>query len=246
MNRRLLLLLPALLAAALLPGPASRADDVPLTRMTGSVVSFDTDSQLLTVNTRVGSRQFVVSNLTQIFLNNRTSTTAQLVPGDPVTIEFNWVTSEARFVYITRQVTRKGTVAAATATRITLKLARGGSIALTTDDLSRVRVEGIPIDDFTILEGLKGTAVLQPGTFLTMSLQLQSNIARGTITALDPATRTVTIDGPRAGAYVFPDNATFWVEDEFVEFEDLVVGRPARIAYKAKRNGPRGLAIETF
>jgi hypothetical protein len=224
--------------------PRLQAGALPVTSVSGRIIAFDEDTSLLAVNTRLGRRSFLITNTTLILLNNHAGDTGDLQPGDEANVTFQYHNSAATRVRVFRETRQRGTVTAVGNNTIDLRLRGGAVIQLRPDAQSRIELEQIPVEDRRVLIGRRVVSVFEPGTFLLLSLAGESGSAAGPITAVDAATRTVTLGGRRPRVYTLDAPATVRRGGEVVPLTALTVGDRARVAFVREGTTFRGLALD--
>ncbi len=240
-SRRTLLgrLLPSLLLFTFISVPALHPSAVPpvqaalhLTETTGTFLGYDDDAGVVSVNTRLGLRTLLVVPETLFVLNNRAVQPTALLPGDRVTIRYRFDTAVVYEVFATREARRSGVITAVRANQIDLRIGRGVTLTFTLDARTRVSLEGILLDDETVLVGKRATVVYEPGTnLLALSVAGQGLRTGARITALDTVAGTVSIGGRVPRTFVLDDTTTLRRNGEFAEITDLVVGDRVTIAF---------------
>lgn len=239
---------PSLLVAALLMVLATVAFVRPaaalhLTETTGTVLGYDDDTTLLSVNTRLGPKTFVVTTGTLILLNNHTANLNNIQPNDKVTVRYRFDTSVAATVHLFRERRVAGTVVAGSDEELDVRIKGGAVVTFELNDSSRVDLEGILLDDLSVLEGRRVTAIYEPGSFLLLSLKGESPRLAGRITAVDTAARTVTVSGRTPRTVTLGTAATLRRSGAVVPITSLVVGDRVTIAYVRSGTTLQGLAL---
>jgi hypothetical protein len=241
------------LTAALLPllaavpahhaGAASQLRSIPEAHASGTIFAFDPGGPLLSVNTRLGLKRFLLNNRTLLLLNNHTTTLTANNVGDQVTVDYDYTTSTANTVHVFREASRSGTVVSATSSTITLRLGNGTVLTLNSNAGSVVELGGIPLTSNSVLVGRKVKAVFEPGTFLLLSLDGSSKTTKGTITSIDAEARTLVISGRNALTFDISTDATVRRAGSSAALTDLVVGDRVQVAYLRNAGTVRALAI---
>lgn len=240
MSRRSLLLV---LLATCAPGLRPVTADLPLVTAKGRVVGFSAQAQILTVDTRLGARQFLFTSGTLLLLNNHTAATSDIRAGDQVTVRYDYPTREADLVHLFREQRRTGTVRSVTNTSIELRVS-GAALNLTTDSLSEVELQGIPLTNRSVLIGRKATAVFEPGTTLRLlSLNARAITAKGTIASVDATARTVTLTGRTPRVYTLDPAATILRNGVAGEITSLAAGDRITLAVVREGAMRRALAV---
>lgn len=233
-----------LLAALLAPASYAQREPIPTSEITGTVNGFDTDQSILDVNTRVGRRLYLITNTTLVLLNNHSSTTANIQPGDEVTISYYYPTSEAVIVQLFRETRLRGTVRTVTGTNLDFRLTRRSAVTLRTDALSEIEIEGIRVTNNAVLAGLEATALVEPGTLLVIGLNVHANGAQAKVTLVDTTAGTITIGGRKPRTFTVDPNATLRRDGATATLADLVVGDQVKIAFVKKSGSLRALAVQ--
>jgi len=245
---RWLLILPLLslltLSAAQPAHSVEALRQLPEAHASGTIYAYDASGPLLSVNTRLGLKRFLLNNRTLVLLNNHSSTLNANNVGDEVIVDYQYDTLIANTVQIIREASRTGTVVSTTTTSISLRLRNGAVLALTTNGNSVVELGGIPLTSNGVLVGRKVTAVYEPGTFTLLSLDGSSKTAKGNITAIDPTNRTLVISGRNALTFDIDADATVRRAGSSAALTDLVVGDRVVVAYLRDASTVRALAID--
>ena len=217
---------------------AARAEvEGPITHAQGTVSGFDDDAGLLTIETRLGRRQFFITGGTLILLNGRAGDTGDFGGGnngvneDYADVAYHIDSLEAVKVRLTREQRRSGRITAADDNSIDLRLRAGGALELEMDNQSRRRAAGVKVEDAAAMVGLNADAVFEPGTGLLISIQAAASTLRGRVTAVDDTAETLTVDGPRDLSFVVPDNATIRRAGQTATLADVAVGDRAQVVF---------------
>jgi hypothetical protein len=229
------------LAALLLTLPLSAASRE--AEVEGTVISFDQQAQILNVNTRLGAKSFLVTNTTLIFLNNHTTNANSMTAGDVVTVRYNYDTSTATEILITRELGDTGRIVSASGANISLRLSDGLLLGLHTDAGSQVSLGGLPVTNAAVLVNRKAKVVYEPGTFLILSLAARSELVHGRITASDTTAKTITVTAAKSRVMKLDAAANIARSGAAATQADLVVGDHARVAYVRNKAGFRALII---
>ena len=239
MDRRKLLALPLLLAAVTLLAGLARtgAAEPALSEISGTVTGYDPDSDLFNVNTRLGPKLFLVTDDTEVTLNNRTTTMNQLMTGDLVTVEYRFDTSVVYTVDATREERARGRIVTVTNNAITVR-SSGENLALRPDAQSRVELQGIPLQDRSVLNRLDAVGIYQPGSLLLLSLNASASDFSGRVGAVDSVNRTITVTGKKSRTFSVNPVATVRRNGEFVTLANVQPGDRVRVAF-AKSGGER-------
>jgi len=249
-RRKLLGTCVSCLPASALVATAARAvvtpEPQPTRDISGRVTSFDTASMILTVNTALGIKQFLLNARTLILINNHTGTAANITIGDLVTVTYQPFNSIATQVLIIRESTASGKITTATAGSIGLKISSGAVLNLTVNANSVVELNGIPITTPTVLVGLHAHAIYETGTFLLLSLTAESkSLTNGRITVIDTTNRTITVTANGRQFFFTVDlNATVRRNGATDVFSNLQLGDRVKVAYVTKNQVNRALAIQ--
>lgn len=214
---------------------------LPNAQVTGTVIGYDTSSTLLSVQTRLGAKSFLITNTTIILLNNHTSTANNIQANDQVTVTYDYTTFKAIEVHLFREVTQTGTVKAVGTTSITVHLSIGGQVALTTNTNSVINLDDIPIATTSVLVGRSVNVVYEPTSNLLLSLNAHSPLTKGTITAVNTTSKTVTVNGQ---VFTLDLNATILRAGQTAAITTLVVGDKARVAWVKNGSARTALAIQ--
>lgn len=223
---------------------ASQLRSIPEAHVSGTVFAYDPSGPLLSVNTRLGLKRFLLNNRTLVLLNNHTSTLSANNVGDEVTVDYQYNTSIANTVHLFREASRTGTVVSTTSTAINLRLGNGAVLTLNTNAGSVVELGGIRLISNSVLVGRKVTAVYEPGTFILLSLDGSSKTTSGTITSIDAEGRTLVISGRNALTFDISTDATVRRAGSPAALTDLVVGDRVRVAFLRDAGIVRALAID--
>ncbi len=215
----------------------------------GTVFGFDQDSGQLNVTTRIGPRILLVTNGTQVYLNGRGSAIGSVQQGDTVDVSYDYATSEVIEIYVTRERRRSGTISAATANSIDLRMSGNRQLTMQFDSASRTELAGIAVTDRRVLAGLPATVVFQPGTSnLVLSLAAEANSFKGTIRTITTATRVITVAGTgqdRGTRTVTLDAlATLRRNDATAAITEFVVGDQVTVVFVKQGTTRRGLALQ--
>lgn len=241
----LLALLPLTTVYAVRPVKAAATQrTIPQAHLSGTVVGFDNSAQLLSVNTRLGLKRLLVNNRTLVLLNNHTAALTAITAGDEVTVDYQYDTSIANTIHLFREASRSGTVVSTTTNGISLRLKNGAILTLTTNAGSVVELGGIPLTSNSVLVGRRVTAIYEPGTFTLLSLAGSSKTVKGTITAIDPVTRSLIISGRNALTFDISDDATVRRAGSAASLTDLAVGDRVVVAFLRDAGIVRALAID--
>jgi hypothetical protein len=236
------LLVPALLLFALV-GVRTQSQAAPrLTELTGTALGFDQEQSLLSVNTRLGPKLFLVTPRTLFLLNNHEADVDDVLPGDEVTVRYQFDTSEARLVHLFREARQTARVTAATANSLSLRV-RGATLTLQANAASQMQLANIAVGNPQVLVGQRVTAVFEPGSQLLLRLKGDVSAANGTVTAVNTTTNQVTLSGRRGGVFTLDPSATIILGEEQVTLPDVVVGSRARLAFVRSAGLRRGLAL---
>lgn len=223
---------------------ASQLRTPPEAHVSGTVYAYDAAGPLLSVNTRLGLKRFLLNNRTLILLNNHSSTLNANNVGDEVTVDYQYNNSVATTVHLFREASRTGTVVSTTNTAINLRLGNGGVLTLNANGNSVVELGGIPLTSNSVLVGRKVTAIYEPGTFTLLSLTGSSKTVNGTITSIDPNTRTLVIGGRNVLTFDIRTDATVRRAGSSAALTDLTVGDRVVVAYLRDAGIVRALAID--
>jgi hypothetical protein len=231
------------LAVLLLPAP-SRTAAYGLAEVSGTVVGFDSSSQLLTVNTRFGVRRFLLNSSTLVLLNNRTAQANNIQAGDDVDVEYRYPEAVAVTVHLHREEKRSGRVTSVSGGTISLLLPRGAVLNLRPDAQTHFTIEGIPITEQTLLVNRNATALYEPGIFNLLSLAARTpGVMNGTIAAVDAAARTVTLRGKPRPVLAVHASAAILRNGKAVALGSLQPGDRVRVAFVGKDAKRRVLAL---
>jgi len=233
------------LLACLLPVPLSpaHAGDPPLAEAVGRVISFEQATGILALNTRLGREEFSVSDETLVLLNNHAADTGDIRRGDRARVTYRFDTSEAVIVHLTREAALSGRVVRVTGSSIEVRVGRGAVVSLRPDANSRVELEGIPLEEHSVLVGLRVEAVYEPETFLLLALDGDAPVARGVVSAVDAKTRTLSISGARARTFAVDQAATVRRDGASATLASVAVGDRVRVAFVREGGSLRALAI---
>ncbi|MBM3459616.1 MAG: hypothetical protein FJX77_13930, partial [Armatimonadetes bacterium] len=162
LSHRFRILFPVALLGVLLAGAPAPAFQR-LSVITGQFTSFAAANNLLSVNTRLGPRQFRTTAATLTFLNGRQAVLGDIQLNDAVTVRFRFDNLEVARVDVTREAKGRGRIRNTTATTIEL-VTGNGLLTLRTDTLSRVDLDDIPLTNRTVLNGsgFSATTVYEP------------------------------------------------------------------------------------
>jgi hypothetical protein len=240
----LVALLPLFSPGAVRPTLAAPLQSLPEAHVSGKVYTYDNEAQLLSVNTRLGLKRFIVTNSTVLLLNNHTTAFTNITTGDQVTVDYQYETSTANTIRLIREASRTGMVTSTTATGISLRLNSGAVLPLVINSSSVLELGGIPLTTHSVLVGRRVTAVYEPGTLAVLSLEASSKTAKGTITAVDPTGLTLAISGKKAFTFAISSDATVRRTGASAELTDLVVGDRVVVAYLREASTVRALAID--
>jgi hypothetical protein len=241
----LLALLPLLTLSAVWPArPAEALRQLPEAHASGTIYAYDASGPLLSVNTRLGLKRFLLNNRTLVLLNNHTSTLSANNVGDDVTVDYQYETSTANTVQITREASRNGTVVSTTSTTINVRLGSGAVQSFTTNAASVVELGGILLTGNSVLVGRKVTVIYEPGTSTLLSLSGSSKTVKGTITSIDATGRTLAISGNTPLSFAINTDATVRRAGVSAALTDLTVGDRVTVAYLRDAGVVRALAID--
>jgi hypothetical protein len=234
------------LAVLLLTGSAAllRAAEPHLTRTSGTIVGFDPESSLLTVNTRLGQKAFLVTNQTLFLLNNHGATRQDVGAGDEADIAYWFDTLEARRVHIHREVKQRGRVRDIAAGDVAFVVKRNTEITLESNDQTRFFIEGIRLEDEDALIGLQADAVYEPDNASPLLLTLDGDTDEfsGRVTAVDEGAGTFTVqNSARTRTFELSPAGTIRLDGVFSDLGDLTVGRKVFVAFV--RDGTDLLAL---
>lgn len=213
--------------------------------ISGTVVTFETGTQILTVNTRLGVKTFQLTTNTIILLNNHNAAATDILAGDQVTVTYLYPSFEALIVHLFRESTREGKITSATGTSVVLRLNSNTSLNLTTNGNSVLELAGIPITNTSVLVGRHATVVFETNTFAIISLSASAPTLNGAITAIDTASRTISVQTASRTVNLTVDTAATVRRDGATStFANLQVGDKVRVAYVQNRGAFRALAID--
>lgn len=238
MKRREILLLP-LAAAAASPAGARTIET------SGTVLGLDPESQLLTLNTRVGRRPFVITSSTLFLLNNHSATQANVEVGDQAEVRYRYPSYEAVVVRLIREAKLRVQVTATSSNTISGATDQGAVVVFDTDSLSRLELEGIALTNRAVLVGRTARAIYEPESTTLLSLSASARLQRGNVSAVDAVARTVTLQGRQPLVFVMDANATIKRNGAFVAMSALVAGDRASLAWTPDGANRRGLALAT-
>jgi hypothetical protein len=213
------------------------------TELSGTVTGYSTTTTQLNVNTRLGPRSFLVNSRTIIVLNNHSATTTDIQVGDRVTVEFRFDTLEASFVRLVRELKARGPITATSTTTIDQRI-NGGVFTLRTNANSVIVLEGIPVSNRAILIGRGATSIYEPSTLTLLSLSADALVAVGTISAIDTATRKVTVRDRVARDFVVDANATIRRNGSTVLFSSLALNDRVKLAWVRSGAVSNALALD--
>jgi len=241
----LLALLPLGTLSAPCPTQAAEAlRQLPQAHISGTVYQYDNSAGILSVNTRLGLKRFLVNNRTLVLLNNHSSTVTAITNGDEVTVDYQYETSTANTIHLIREASRTGTVVSTTSTSISVRLGNGAVLALNTNANSVIELGGILLTSNSVLVGRKVTAVYEPGTSTLLSLNGSSKTVNGTITSIDPTGRSLVISGRTPLTFAINADATIRRAGSSAALTDLLVGDRVLVAYLRDAGTARALAID--
>lgn len=223
---------------------AGRAAEPHLTITTGTVISFGQQSSLLSVNTRLGPKVFLVVPQTVVLLNERPSTTASLVAGAEVELEYRFDTSEVFIVRITRETRQRGRVVSVTNNGLVFRLERGGQLNLTTDSQTELRLGGILLDNREALVGRRGSAIFQSGGQLLLRFAGEASEFRGRVVSVDELTSTLEVSGRRNRTFTVSPAATVRLNDGITTLGALEPGDRVHVAFNRSGGVLQAAAVE--
>ena len=229
----------ALLAAA--PPPALAQHE---TEITGTITGYDGQQSILTVNTRLGSRGFLLDQLTLILLNNHAGDTDDFRLGDRVLVSFRFDTAVASRVHIFREARQRGKIVSASNTAINYRVGGGAALNLRLDANSRVELAGIPLSGVALLAGRRATAVYEPGTFLLLSLSAEASSLNGRVQAVNVANGTLTLTGGKSRVFTVDPVATIRRDGRTTTLSALQPGDRVRLAFTRGGAGQTALAVQ--
>jgi len=213
--------------------------------ISGTVVTFDPSTQILTVNTRLGVKTFRLTTNTIILLNNHNAATTDILPGDDVTVTYIYPSFEATIVHLFRESTREGKITTATGTSVVLRINSNTTLNLTTNANSVLELAGIPITNTTVLAGRHARVVFETNTFVIISLSASAPTLNGAITAIDTASRTISVQTASKTVNLTVDAAATVRRDGTTStLANLQVGDKVRVAYVQNRSTLRALAVD--
>lgn len=243
MNRLLVLLASLCVLTGAAFSPAVHADPPDVT-VRGTVIGYDPQSDLLNVNTRLGSRLFLVTASSLILLNDHNATVNDITPGDRVRVTYDYNTSEAVIVDLTREVRRTGKVTSVSTNGFNFRLPGGGNLTLTTNVNTRITVGGLLVENRAILVGRQATLLYEPVTFLALGLSAQAQTVSGAITAIDATARTLSVARNATRAFTVDTNATIRRDGVTATLADLVVGDRITLAFVRHGTTRRALVLQ--
>lgn len=215
-----------------------------LAEATGTVSGFDTGQSLLDVNTRLGSKLFLVRPTTLILLNNHTATTDSIELGDDVTVTYRFDTSEATQIHLFREARSRGRITAVGTGTMDLRKANGAVVRLRPDANSRVELEDILLVNQSVLVGRQASAVFEPGTLVLLSLAARSSRAEGRVQSRDTTAKTVTLAGGRTPrVFTLDAAATVRRNGAVAALADIQVGDRVTIAFVRTGTIRKALAV---
>lgn len=241
------LVLTICLALALVPplfDARSSAAAPRLTEATGTVSGFDPGQSILDVNTRLGSRLFLLRPTTLILLNNHTATTDSIEPGDEVTVTYCFDTSVATQVHLFREARSRGRITAVATGTMDLRKANGAVIRLRADANSRVELNEILLGNQSVLVGRQAAAVFEPGSLVLLSLSARSPRTEGRVQSRDTTAKTLTLAGGRTPrVFTLDAAATVRRNGAVATLADVQAGDRVTIAFVRIGTTRKALAI---
>jgi hypothetical protein len=242
---RLFASLVSLLSLALVSGRGGFAqiNDPPVARQSGEVSGFSQQTFILTLETRLGTRQYQLTESTLVTLNGRQVDTDGITEGDHAVVVYELGTANAVEVRLTREEEVRGRVIGVSNTTLEFRTKSKAILTLRPDDFSHVDIAGLPVDDLNILLRRTAKVIYEPGTFLLLSLAADANYAAGTISVIDAATRTLTVTGKKERAFVVDANATIRRDGETAAIDALAVGDKVRVAFVKGTTGLVALSL---
>lgn len=247
MMRLLFLTLFALSLGALALLPARAADPVP-TETSGTIVAIDIPNSLMTVNTRLGPKAFIIDNTALVFVNGRPGTPQSIQVGDRVDLAYYFDTGLVTTVEIIRETSRRGRVVSATETTVTYQVNGTGRITFTTDDLTQASVGGVGVADFRALAGITGNAVFQPGGTSPLLLRFAGTgtLFAGRVVSVDAVNSTLVVAARRSLPFRLVQFGTVRLNGADSDLASLAPGDRVRLGFVRRAGALRAITIHAF
>ncbi|MFN3650680.1 MAG: hypothetical protein ACK47B_13980 [Armatimonadota bacterium] len=162
----------------------------------GTVVAFDEETGLLTLNGRLGARTFVVTPSTRVVVNNRAGDAGDISAGDQVELTYRLDTREIGRLRIINQTSARARVVSVTNQGVNVRI-DGTVVTLQRNAATTFAVGGLRITDPSILTGLLADVRFEPDSLVLLNASGRASRATGRIGAVDATAGVITLKGRR-------------------------------------------------
>jgi len=239
------------LALGLLLGLATTGTGIAenLTRTSGTILGFDDDAGLVSVQTRLGQRSFFASDATLVFVNRRPAGVGELSVGAQADVAYRFDTMEARRIFVTREASVRGKVGDVDGDEVRFRVEKGAFITLDTDDQTVFSIEGIRVPDGEALIGLQADAVYEPANQSPLLLRLNASASefRGRVVEVDDVAGTLRVKGSNATrTFTLGPLGVIRLKGVLTDLEDVPTGVRVLVAWRRQGGTPTALAVRSL